>query len=106
MSVLFTKTVEPKQELDLLDYINELDLVVKPALRIMYDLEEDSFNMSNQDLKSLLFTTMEHWDRIDEIFMKHNRRIKGLPEVPTEETRRNIWQSTKLPKAENQTVGA
>jgi len=105
MSELFSKPIDPKAELDLIDYMDELNLVVKPNLKILYELEEDSFQMDNQDLKCLLFTTLEQWNRIDEIFLRHNRRLNGHPEsLGSDKYNPDVF--FKPPQAENQTIGA
>ena len=101
MEKLITKQIEPDEELTLINYIDELNIAVKPALRVMHSLEEDQFNMDNDDLRCLLMVTMDAWDRIDEIFLTHNRKVKGIPPI---EKRRNIWGAMVPPETENQEI--
>ena len=82
---LFTTKIEPGKELHLVNYIDEMDIVIKPVLKILYQIEDDSFNMENQDLKSLLFTAIWNWEHIDQVFMQHNRKVNGIPEKPEPE---------------------
>ena len=84
--------------------MDELNIVVRPS-EILYELEEDSFQMDNQDLKCLLFTAIGNWKRIDEIFLRNNRKLKGL----SESIGREICDPDaffKPAEAENQTIGS
>ena len=73
--------VKDDQEPTLLQYFNEMDMVIKPMLRLGFDYlreADERGDVYSSDAFSLIWVAFEQWDKIEKQFLEHLRRVKGI----------------------------